>query len=179
MLKVDDRFRSWMRYRLKDTAYAERVMRAVTELDDAVLLKVWPHAALPIQSETEDDPEVMIGMIKGHDRQKERDFIVAIFGKWEDFQDLSVPYIGMIWGMYHPVTDDDFKALPDLYEIAFEDLGENPEEAIRRIRWRDDDGNETAMPGFDMNKTNVINTSLDSEVIRVITGKDQETQAES
>lgn len=29
MLNVDDRFKSWMRYRLRDRDYAERVMRAV------------------------------------------------------------------------------------------------------------------------------------------------------
>lgn len=29
MLQVDDRFKSWMRNRLKDREYAERVMRAV------------------------------------------------------------------------------------------------------------------------------------------------------
>ena len=39
MLKVDDRFKSWMRKRLQDRDYAERVMQAVTELEDAAAVR--------------------------------------------------------------------------------------------------------------------------------------------
>ena len=177
MLKVDDRFKAWMRNRLKDREYAERVMKAVTEMEDAALLDTWAHAALPDGSETNCDPEAMIGMIKGYDRQKDRYFIAAIFGKWEDFKDLSVPYTGMIWGLYHPVTEYDFSLLPDLYEIAFQDIDEDPDHAINRIRWRYKDGVEATEFGFDRFKINVINTKLDSDVIRVITGADKKADA--
>ena len=172
MLKVDDRFKSWMRKRLQDREYAERVMRAVTELRDVTLTDTWRHAALPPDNEAEHDPEAMIGMIMGHDRQKDKDFIAAIFGKWEDFQDLCMPYAEMIWRLYHPVTNADFSALPDLYEIAFQDADEDPNHAINRIRWRNKDGVEATEFGFDRFKINVINTKLDSHVIRVITGAD-------
>ena len=178
MLQVDDRFKSWMRCRLRDREYAERVMRAITELEDATLTDTWLHAALPSESETDNDPEAMIGMIKGHDRQKGKEFIAAIFGKWEDFKDLSLPYFGMIWSMYHPATDYDFSVLPDLYEIAFQDMDQNPDHAIDHIRWRDSDGIEATYFGFGRSKINLINTSLDSDVIRVITGADNKLPEE-
>lgn len=79
----------------------------------------------------------------------------------------------MIWSLYHPVTDYDFSILPDLYEIAFKDIDEDPEHTINRIRWRDKDGNEATEFGFDRFKINVINTKLDSDAIRVITGADK------
>lgn len=73
MLQIDDRFKNCMRNRLKDREYAERVMKAVTEMEDATLTDIWTHAALPGGCENNCDPEAMIGMIKGHDQQKDRD----------------------------------------------------------------------------------------------------------
>jgi hypothetical protein len=34
MLKVDDRFKCWLRFRLKDKAYAEKFVKCTTELED-------------------------------------------------------------------------------------------------------------------------------------------------
>ena len=167
MLKVDDRFKSWMRNQLKDREYAESVMNVVVELEDATLTDIWPHAALPVGSETDNDPEAMIGMLKGHDNQKGRDFIVAIFGKWDDFIDLCFPYAWMIWSTQHPAWKHEFVALPDLYEIAFQDM--DTDHVINHARWCNKEGDELKEFGVDRFKINLINTKLDSDVIRVIT----------
>lgn len=34
MLKVDDRFKCWLRFRLKDKAYAEEFVKCTMELED-------------------------------------------------------------------------------------------------------------------------------------------------
>lgn len=178
MLQIDDCFKSWMRKRLQDREYAERILKALSEIEDATLIDTWPHAALPDVSGIDHDPEAMIGMIKGHDRQKEQDFILAIFGKWEDFKELSLPYSWLIWtALYHPVTEYDFSVLPVLYEIAFQDIDEDPDHEIDRIRWRNKDGTEATEFGANRYKINLINTKLDSGVIRVITGADKEADA--
>lgn len=170
MLKVDDRFKKWMRRRLQDTDYAERVLKAVVESDNCELMKVWPHAALP--GKIDGDPEAMIGMMKGIDHRDGKEFIVGIFGKWEDFSDLMIEYVGCFWNMYNPITTRDFEKLPCIYEIAFE--SKESEEPILRLRWnvesKDRNGSLLETTEYDGMKVNLINTNLDSDVIRIITG---------
>jgi len=173
MLKVDEAFKSWMRIRLNNKDYAERVMKAVTEIEDATLLDIWPHAALPKESEVKYDPEAMIGMLKGHDNQKDQDFIVAIFGEYEHIEPL-LPYGWYIWSMYHPLTETNEGSLPCLYLIAFRSMEHDV--AINQVRWRNRDGEEATMFGFDLHKINLINTRLESNVIRVITGAESSTE---
>lgn len=63
--------------------------------------------------------------------------------------------------MYHPVTDSDFRNLPELIEIAFRDL--DSEKEMTHLCWR-----ETTRKGtgeeetifFDHHKINIINTKL-------------------
>ncbi len=169
-LKVDDRFKSWMRWKLTDREYAEKVMKALVELEDCTLLKVHPHAALPIQSS--EDPEAMIGLIKGHDNEKDKDFLLAIFGDWDGFKDLSEIYIGALWGMYDPVSDRDFELLPDIYEAAF--IHDDSEHPMHRVRWTmtSPDGDiEKLENSFDNTKINIVNIGVDSEILRIITGR--------
>ena len=56
MLEITDRFKAWMRGRLADHSYAECIFQALIDEEDATLLEVWPHAALPMKS-TLDDPD--------------------------------------------------------------------------------------------------------------------------
>ena len=158
-----------MRNRLRNRDYAERVLKLVSEKEDAVLVEAWPHAALPEGSETNDDPEAMIGMLKGREANG-KEFIVALFGKWEDCEDVIFSYI---WRMYHPVTDSDFRNLPELIEIAFRDL--DSEKEMTHLCWRETTGKgkeEKDTIFFDQHKINIINTKIDSEMIRIITGKE-------
>ena len=171
MLKVDDRFKSWMRRRLSDMDYAERVMHAVVDEKDCSLIKVHAHAALPVKIPY--DPEALIGLLKGHDNENDEDFIVAIFGKWDDFKDLSQSYIGDFWEMYNPVNVRDFERLLHIYEIAF--VESDSEEEIIRRRWTltfKSDGVVTSENEYEDLKINLINTRLDSDVLRLITGRD-------
>ena len=171
MLKIDDRFKSWMRRRLSDRAYAERVLHAVVDEKDCSLIKVHAHAALPVKISY--DPEVMIGLLKGHDNEKDEDFIVAIFGDWDDYKDLSNSYIGHLWEMYDPVSGRDFENLPHIYEIAF--VESSCEEPIIKRRWTvttEKDGVVTSESEYEDVKINLINTGLDSDVLRLILGKE-------
>ena len=140
------------------------------ETDDCELLEVRAHAALP--GNIEGDPEVMIGMLKGLDHRDGKEFIVGIFGRWDDFFGLMQEYVGCFWRMYDPITPRDFEMLPCIYEIAFENL--ESEEPIRHLRWniesKDKDGNITEVTEYDGQRINLINTSTESEVIRIITG---------
>ena len=173
MLKVDDRFKAWMRRRLSDRDYADRVMHALVDCEDCTLLKVHPHAALPVNFS--DDPEVMIGLIKGHDNTKDDDFLLAIFGNWEDFKDLSDSYMGHLWHIYDPVELKDFENLPHIYQAAF--VQSDGEEPIIKRRWTlttESDGVITSQKEYEDLKVNLINTSVDSELIRIITGREDE-----
>lgn len=177
MLKIDDRFKSWMRRRLSDRDYAERVLHAVVDEKDCSLMKVHAHAALPVKIPY--DPEVMIGLLKGHDNEKDEDFLVAIFGDWDDFKELSQSYVGDLWEMYNPVSALDFKYLPHIYEIAFAES--DSEEPIIKRRWivtTKKDGVVTSESEYEDLKINLINTRLDSDVIRLITGRDREERAD-
>ena len=170
-LKIDDRFKDWMRQRLKDRSYAERVMRALVENDNCTLLKVHPHAALPEKDSF--DPEVMIGLIKGHDDEKDKDFLLAIFGDWDEFKDLSNAYIGVLWGMYDPQSDEDFENLPDIYEAAF--IKRDIDKPLLHVRYsiKEERDGKVISDGeyYDGVKINLINTNVDSDLISLITGK--------
>lgn len=174
MLKVDDRFKGWMRNRLKDRDYAERVLKMVSQKEEAVLVDSWLHAALPEGSETKDDPEAMIGMLKGRDGENGKEFIVAFFGKWDDCEDVVFQYVWYIWSMYHPVTDSDFEKLPELIEVAFRDLDREDEMVL--LRWMETTDPKEILPGFEKHKINLINTKIDSEMIRIITGKESKQE---
>ena len=172
-LIINDRFKAWMRDRLYDRAYADRIFHALIDEEDATLLSVWPHAALPKKSAL-GDPEAMIGMLTGYDNAKGEDIVVAIFGKWEDFEELSRQYFGVIWGMQNPVRRTDFESLPIVYEVAFADLGEDAGE-IQKRRWtiemKFDDGRVETKP-YDENKLNIVNTSVESDIVRLICGEE-------
>ena len=172
MLTVDDRFKSWMRRKLSDREYAEKVMRVLVDCRDCTLLKVHPHAALPVHRD--DDPEVMIGLIKGQDNEKDEEFLLAIFGDWEGFKDLAQSYFADLWGMYDPVSELDFKNLPQIYEVAFVHSDSN--EPLIKKRWtvtEETDGVVTSEHEYNDIKINLVNTSIDSEVVRIITGRDK------
>ena len=135
MLKVDDCFKAWMRRRLTDKDYADRVMHALVDSKDCTLVKVHPHAALPVNQP--DDPEVMIGL----------------------------------WGIYDPAGSTDIERLPRIYEVAFVQ-SESDEPLIKR-RWiltAEKDGVTTSEKEYEDVKINLINTSIDSELIQIITG---------
>ena len=173
-LIINDRFKAWMRDRLSDRAYAERIFHALIDEEDATLLSVWPHAALPKKSAL-GDPEAMIGMLTGYDNAKGVDIVVAIFGKWEDFEELSRQYFGVIWGMQNPTSYSDFEYLPNIYEVAFAELGEETE-PIQKRRWiiemKNSDGEVSTKP-YDENKLNIVNTSMeDSDIMRLICGEE-------
>ena len=91
-IKIDDSFKSRLRQRIKDNGFAEMLMRKLTETEDSTLTDVWAHAALPGRGDRLD-PEAMIGLLKGHDNKKSTDFLLALFGKWEDFGDLEFDYV--------------------------------------------------------------------------------------
>ena len=173
-LNINDRFKAWMRDRLSDRSYAERLFHALIDEEDVTLLEVWPHAALPRKSAL-DDPEAMICMLTGYDNSSGVDIVVAIFGKWEDFSELSQQYFSVIWGMQNPVKRTDFESLPMVYEVAFAELGEEASE-IQKRRWtiemKYDDGRVETKP-YDENKLNIVNTSLEeSDIMRLICGEE-------
>ena len=169
-MKIDDEFKRWMRIKLgRDRAYAERIFHALIDEENATLLDVWPHAALPHESAF-TDPETMIGLLKGYDNSTGTELVMAIFGKWEDLKPIAHDYFGVIWGMSKPASYSDFESLPNIYEVAFDDLED--EEEIKRIRGRIRiDGAET-MP-FDEHKINLVNTRLEeSRIMRLICGEE-------
>lgn len=177
MLKVDDRFKLWMRNRLKDRSYAERILRAFTEQEDVALEDTWLHAALPEGYAIDHDPEAMIGYLKGYIPSTGQDILVAVFGKWEDMEDLVMLYSWLLWSMYPVHTPRDEANLPVLYLVAFKD--NEQDEIIAHIRWRDQDGNEAKCFGFEKHKINIINTRLDSDLIRLITSGKRTTGSTS
>lgn len=171
MLKVDDRFKTWLRHRLKDQKYTEEFVRRTAELEDITIHEIWPHAALPYFME--DDPEAMIGMVKGHDNQQDIDFIVGIFGKQEDLGIVADSYIGLFWMPYHPVTRADFDRLPVIYQIAFTES--DSEESLIRIRWVcSSEGKIIDEDAFKNHRINLINTKNDTDLIRMITGSHED-----
>ncbi|MBR3023398.1 MAG: hypothetical protein IKN85_06625 [Oscillospiraceae bacterium] len=179
MLKVDDRFKCWLRFRLKDKAYAEKFVKCTTELEDIEIKEIWPHAALPYESE--DDPEAMIGMIKAHDNKDDSDFIVGIFGDYEYARIIMYVYSRLFWEPYHPETNADFDNLPMIYKIAFADS--DSEEELLHCRWteKNDSVPVEVLAKMFGEKINVVNTRNDTDLIRKITGKDkiEETDKEN
>ena len=173
MLVVDDRFKSWMRQRLHDSSYVDRLVQKIAGAECSVL-EVWPHAALPIQRKGNDDPEAMIGLIKCHDHKDESDFLLAFFGDWKSFKDMSQEYIYHFWHMYGPEYTGDFEHLPRIHEVAF--LESDSEEEIMRRRWKieiSSDGKITDSLEYEDLKVDLINTSVDSKIMRIVTGKDR------
>ena len=169
-LIVNDQFKEWMRNKLSDRAYADRLFHALIDEEDATLLDIWPHAALPRKSAL-GDPEAMIGMLTGYDNTKGVDIVVAIFGKWEDFKELSQHYFCVIEGMQNPRNYYDFASLPNIYEVAFVDSSENKEPIIkhhREVIITHGNGQAETRP-YDENKLNLINTGLgETDIVRLI-----------
>ena len=169
MLVVNDEFKSWMRKKLSDQDYAERVMKVLVDNSDCTLLKVHPHAALPVKMV--DDPEVMIGLIKGYDNVKDKEFLLAIFGRWEDFRSVSNAYIGMLWGMYKPLTNEDFENLPQIYMVAFtKNESDQPLIKLRNRFQMEVNGVVTEEREYEEVKVNLVNTNVDSNLIEIIRG---------
>ncbi|MBR3241584.1 MAG: hypothetical protein IKF90_02640, partial [Parasporobacterium sp.] len=163
MLVVNDEFKSWMRKKLSDRDYAERVMKVLVDNSDCTLLKVHPHAALPVKMV--DDPEVMIGLIKGYDNVKDKEFLLAVFGRWEDFQSVSNAYIGMLWGMYKPLTNEDFENLPQIYMVAFtKNESDQPLIKLRNRFQMEVNGVVTEEREYEEVKVNLVNTNVDSNL---------------
>ena len=169
MLVVNDEFKSWMRKKLSDQDYAERVMKVLVDNSDCTLLKVHPHAALPVKMV--DDPEVMIGLIKGYDNVKDKEFLLAVFGRWEDFRSVSNAYIGMLWGMYKPLTNGDFENLPQIYMVAFtKNESDQPLIKLRNRFQMEVNGVVTEEREYEEVKVNLVNTNVDSNLIEIIRG---------
>ena len=169
MLVVNDEFKSWMRKKLSDRDYAERVMKEFVDNSESVLIKVHPHAALPVKMV--DDPEVMIGLIKGYDNVKDKEFLLAIFGRWEDFRFVSNEYIGMLWGMYKPLTNEDFENLPQIYMVAFtKNESDQPLIKLRNRFQMEVNGVVTEEREYEEVKVNLVNTNVDSNLIEIIRG---------
>ena len=169
MLVVNDEFKSWMRKKLSDHDYAERVMKVLVDNSDCTLLKVHPHAALPVKMV--DDPEVMIGLIKGYDNVKDKEFLLAIFGRWEDFRFVSNEYIGALWGMYKPLSNEDFENLPQIYMVAFtKNESDQPLIKLRNRFQMEVNGVVTEDREYEEVKVNLVNTNVDSKLIKIIRG---------
>ena len=169
MLVVNDEFKSWLRKKLSDHDYAERVMKVLVDNSDCTLLKVHPHAALPVKMV--DDPEVMIGLIKGYDNVKDKEFLLAVFGRWEDFRSVSNAYIGMLWGMYKPLTNEDFENLPQIYMVAFtKNESDQPLIKLRNRFQMEVNGVVTEGREYEEVKVNLVNTNVDSNLIEIIRG---------
>ena len=169
MLVVNDEFKSWMRKKLSDQDYAERVMKVLVDNSDCTLLKVHPHAALPVKMV--DDPEVMIGLIKGYDNVKDKEFLLAVFGRWEDFRSVSNAYIGMLWGMYKPLSNEDFENLPQIYMVAFtKNESDQPLIKLRNRFQMEVNGVVTEEREYEEVKVNLVNTNVDSNLIEIIRG---------
>ena len=171
MLKVDDRFKCWLRFRLRNKVYAEEFVKRTTELEDIEIKEIWPHAALPYESE--DDPEAMIGMIKAHDNKDDSDFIVGVFGDYKDACDIMHVYNRLFWETYHPETRGDFDNLPMIYKIAFADSDSEKELLYSRWTEKNDSIPVEVLAKMFGEKTNIINTRNDSDLIKMITGKYQ------
>ena len=156
---------------MKNKGFAEMLMRKLTETEDSTLTDVWAHAALPGRGDLHD-PEAMIGLLKGHDNRKDTDFLLAIFGKWEDFGDLAFDYVYHLWHMYEPMTEEEFMRLPAVYEVAFEE--NESDEPIRRLRWKceeRDEGKVISESAFDGMMINLVNTRIDSEIMKLLMGE--------
>ena len=169
MLVVNDEFKSWMRKKLSDRDYAERIMKVLVDYSDCTLLKVHPHAALPVKMV--DDPEVMIGLIKGYDNVKDKEFLLAVFGRWEDFRSVSNAYIGALWGMYKPLSNEDFENLPQIYMVAFtKNESDQPLIKLRNRFQMEVNGVVTEEREYEEVKVNLVNTNVDSKLIKIIRG---------
>lgn len=169
MLVVNDEFKSWMRKKLSDRDYAERVMKVLVDNSDCTLLKVHPHAALPVKMV--EDPEVMIGLIKGYDNVKDKEFLLAVFGRWEDFRSVSNAYIGALWGMYKPLSNEDFENLPQIYMVAFtKNESDQPLIKLRNRFQMEVNGVVTEDREYEEVKVNLVNTNVDSKLIKIIRG---------
>ena len=83
-------------------------------------------------------------------------------------------YIYHLWNMYGPEYTGDFEHMPRIYEVAF--IDSDSEEEILSLRWNIEsskDGQVTESHEFEDYKIDIINTRIDSEIVRMITGKDK------
>jgi len=166
--KIDCRFKHYMRQRLQDRKYAEKIMQYFTELHESVLVDVWPHAALPYPYK--NDPEAMIALIKGHDQSDETDFLLAIFGNWDSCKDVVNVYPYLLWNMYNPEANDNWGNLPVIYATAFIDAGSENEILHIRTVGTASDGTIISTAIHDGFIINLINYGIDSDMIKYITG---------
>jgi hypothetical protein len=84
---------------------------------------------------------------------------------------MAKSYIACLWGIYDPASPTDFERLPRIYEVAF--VQSESEEPLIKRRWTmtvKKGGVITSEEEYEDVKINLINTSIESELIQTITG---------
>ncbi|MBR1866234.1 MAG: hypothetical protein IJ801_06985 [Lachnospiraceae bacterium] len=147
-----------MKNRLKNRDYAERVLRAVTGVEDALFLDtILPEGELP---------KDVIVILKGHGPKEDKDFLLGIFGEFNPVFEPITPFALSVWSMYQSGN------VPDLYIAAFMDLNTDEpivEPVFKGPGVREKASEDQSVPNITIRKINVINTRLDSEVVQMIT----------
>ena len=81
----------------------------------------------------DNDPAAVIVRMKGHDG-KGHPFIMVLLERREKMQLMMRAYTAWLWEPYHPITDQDFENLPDLYQISFAEESGASEQPILHVR---------------------------------------------
>ena len=99
---------------------------------------------------------------------------MGIFGNGDEMGIISCVYMSCFWEPYHPITDEDFKKLPVIYEIGFTDQDSDKEMFhVRYVRSSGDEIlDEDACKKY---RLNLINTRNDTDLIRMITSGKKDT----
>ena len=150
----------------EDREFAETLFKMSTELDDVQIDEVKIGPKLPFEI-TAKDPELLIAYVKGHDNKKGRDFECVIYEECEEVGLLQRFYVACLWGRYNPVTDGDFDKLPNIWGVGFVSDGKSDKPIFHVRSMCEAEGVEP----FEVDtgeKANLINTRVDSEIMRLV-----------
>lgn len=150
----------------EDRSYAETFFKMSTELDDIRIDEVKAGPRLPFEIKGKD-PELLIAYMKGHDNSKGRDFECVIYEECEKVGLLQRFYVACLWGQYHPVTDEDIDKLSNIWGVGFvsKEEGDTPLFHVRSVC---NVGTEDAFEVDTKDKANLINTNVDSDIMKLI-----------
>lgn len=151
---------------LEDRDFAENFFKMSTELDDVRIDEIKTGPKLPFEIKAKD-PELLIAYIKGYDNTNGRDFECVVYEECEEVGRLQRFYVAFLWNRYNPITDEDLDKLPDIWGVSFvsKEEGDTP---IFHVRSVCNVGTEDAFEVDTKDKANLINTNVDSNIMKLI-----------
>ena len=149
----------------EDRAFAEKFFKMSTELDDFRIDEIKAGPKLPY--ERDNDPEMLVVWMKGHDNKKDRGFEYVLYEECEKFVTAQTAYVGFLWTRYNPVSNEDIDNLPDIWGVSFIS-GQGSKNPLLEVRAM---CNADGIEPFEVDTgdmQNLVNVDVDSDIMKLI-----------